>query len=36
MLTRRGQDVVLPKFTEMDITFVRDFPVSSGQPPVRP
>jgi len=32
MLTRHGRDVVLPKFTEMDITFSRPVVLSAGAP----
>ena len=32
MLTRHGRDVVLPKFTEMDITFDRPASLSTPQP----
>jgi len=32
MLTRHGRDVVLPKFTEMEITFSRPVVLSAGAP----
>jgi hypothetical protein len=32
MLTRHGRDVVLPKFTEMDIIFDRPVSLSTTQP----
>lgn len=32
MLTRHGRDVVLPKFTEMDIIFDRPVALSTAQP----